>query len=212
MELSECCREYIINDERTGDEICYECGRANRSLLSPFHYSEENELSEHIVVKELRDICANGNISEYLTQEAVNLLKKEKIKTRIIAAQTLHKVFQNHHVPRTYKELSNLFYISPSQIGKYTCVSETKPSHLAERVLADLNITRLSLVEKIAATADELFEGELNSVSPQSALAVSIALHHENLPMKQVAKSCHITKQTLQKHYKKISALFVERK
>jgi len=205
---SDCCNTYLVYDERSGDDICVQCGRANRCLFATHipNKKENNQIREHIRVKELRDICINANIPDPLIEEAVILLKQEKLKTRITAAQSLHKVFQLHGVPRSYKELSNLFFLLPTQIANYDSVSETKPSHLAERVLHDLDITRLPLVEKVAKKADALFERELNSVSPQSALAVSIALLHPELSMIQISKKCHITKQTLHKHYKAISA------
>jgi len=205
---SDCCNAYLVYDEKSGDDICVECGRANRCLFAkevPKRVENPN-IREHVRVRQLRDICINANIPDFIIEEAVAIFKQEKLKTRVNAAQSLHRVFQLHNVCRSYKELSSLFFLLPSQIARYDSVSETKPSHLAERVLNELNITQLPLVERVARKADELFEGELNSVSPQSALAVSIALLHTELPMAQVSESCQITKQTLQKHYKAICA------
>jgi len=205
---SECCNAYLVYDEKSGDDICVECGRANQCLFA--HHPPKKvvnpQIHEHVRVRQLRDICINAHIPDFIIEEAVDLFKQEKLKTRVAAAQSLHRVFQLHNVCRSYKELSSLFFLLPCQIARYDSVSETQPSHLAERVLHELNITQLPLVEQVSKKADELFEGELNSVSPQSALAVSIALLHPEISMTQVSESCQITKQTLQKHYRVICA------
>ena len=106
--------------------------------------------------------------------------------------------------PRTYKEIGLMFHI-PSRSIASNDICNTKPSDLAVRVLAQLDISRTSMVRAIATQADTLFQGELCSVSPQSALAVAIALAQPFLNKQMIAGNCHISKQTLLKHIRRVT-------
>lgn len=123
------------------------------------------------------------------------------------AAMSLHSACQVLNVPRTLKEIAGMFYLQPMTLGKknQSLISLTRPSQLASRVLSNLNITSLPLAEKISSKADTLFFNVLVSVSPQTALAVSIALLSPDLKTSVVAEQCQISVQTLKKHLKKVT-------
>ena len=82
--------------------------------------------------------------------------------------------------------------------------SLTKPSDLARRVLYSFDIIHQPLVDKIGKEGDALFYGLLCSSTPQSALAVSIAMNLPFVPKQLVASHCHISKQTLLKHLRRL--------
>lgn len=201
--LSECCNEYIVEDERVGDQICTGCARATRYI--PQEYNE-TVIPFHgcAIERELRDICANHNLPEVIYLRAVYLLHKERKISREVSARCLHAALTDCNAPRTYKEISSMYFVPTTSIND-TDTNELKPSQLIERTLRQLEIIEVDVMKKIGLHADVLFEGELCSVSPQSALAVAIALVKPHLCRQKIANSCHISKQTLHKHLRRIS-------
>ena len=142
-----------------------------------------------------------------------NPLGRQREQQRETAASCLHRVLAEHGAPRTLKELSVMFHIPESHIrqppqqqmqqGK-SSTSLTKPSDLARRVLYSFDIIHQPMVNKIGKEGDVLFYGSLCSSTPQSALAVSIALNLPFVPKQLVASHCHISKQTLLKHLRRL--------
>lgn len=205
--MSICCNAYLIHDQRVGDEICENCGRAERYYEDTFLKKEDIVISGSIEV-ELKKICDNNNFQNIIFEKALSVLRMKKGKKTIEqAALSLHTACQFLNVPRTLKEISSMFFIRTNSLSKKDegLISLTRPSQLAVRVLSSLNITSLSLVEKISSRADKLFFNVLVSVSPQTALAVSIIMEQPELGLNTVAKHCHISVQTLKKHMKKVS-------
>lgn len=213
MPVSDCCQEYIVFDDRTGDEICTSCARAKSTfpLSLPYDPNSSNSRKSFCEIEEeLSIICDKHHISKCAYNDALELLRGEERKTRIKAAQCLHKALISHNAPRSFKELSCMFYIPFTQIAKYDVVSSLKPSDLCSRVLPELtancryeNVISKQKEKDIAHLADELFENQMCCGSPQASLAVSIAMHCESLfSLLNIARACHISKQTLIKHVK----------
>ena len=214
MAVSDCCQEYIVFDDRTGDEICTSCARAKCTFAPSLVYSPNSNNSRTTSFCEIEDelsiICDKHHISKCIFNDALELLRGEERKTRIKAAQCLHKALMSHNAPRSFKELSSMFYIPFTQIAKYDDVSSLKPSDLCSRVLPELTINcrydnaiSKQKEKEIAHLADELFENQMCCGSPQASLAVSIAMHCKGLfPLLNIARACHISKQTLIKHVK----------
>ena len=220
---SECCQEYIVQDAHTGDEICTACSRATRALFTS--YSAAATLPDRpchfsFIEQELRDICANYCIPDNIFYQTVERLRKNPLgrqreQQRETAASCLHRVLAEHDAPRTLKELSVMFHIPESHIRQpqrqqqqmqqgESSTSLTKPSDLARRVLYSFDIIHQPMVNKIGKEGDVLFYGSLCSSTPQSALAVSIALNLPFVPKQLVASHCHISKQTLLKHLRRL--------
>lgn len=202
-----CCDAYLIYDHHVGDEICEDCGRVTR-FFEDANHTEQNRLLLNSVEFELKKICDNNNFVDSIFETALAELRKKRGKTTVErAAMSLHSACQVLNVPRTLKEIAGMFYLQPMTLGKknQSLISLTRPSQLASRVLSNLNITSLPLAEKISSKADTLFFNVLVSVSPQTALAVSIALLSPDLKTSVVAEQCQISVQTLKKHLKKVT-------
>lgn len=170
------------------------------------------------LIRELIDIAANKNVSQAICSTATELLekklKKRKKKTahRALAAHCLYLAFYMHDVPRSLKELSTMYRVSAKAIGRYeetknrqtdsssSSLQTLKPSHLVERTLSGLNIDDVSMINQVKTLSDSLYENQLNSVSPQSALAVSVALTFPQLALASIAEQCQISRQTVAKH------------
>lgn len=214
IDFSLCCQEYLLLDQHTGDEICSSCGRAQHYYCSPKESTSLERKREIFTPLEydIINVCSNAHIVQCICDSAIELFRAKKGKrSRVVAAQSLYEAFKRHYVPRSYKEVAALFYLRPTSIergGQNDSVNLTKPSDLAARVLAELGLKEnYTLLLRIQAKADELYENELCSVSPKSALAVSIVLLFKpSPPLQLVAEKCHISKQTLHKHCKKIGA------
>lgn len=204
--MSACCDAYLISDQRTGDEICESCGRSAR------YYEETNYINFDTVLQtsvefELKKICENNHFVDSIFLKALHILRAGKEKQTLQhAAVALQEACKDLNVPRTLKEISNLFFIQPTSIAKQnkSTISLTKPSQLASRVLNGLDILSCPLIEQISSKADELFFYTLVSVSPQTALAVSIAILRPDLDLARIAKHCQVSVQTVKKHYKKV--------
>ena len=220
---SECCQEYIVQDSHTGDEICTACSRATRALLfSSLVPSAHDRLCLSPVEQELRDICANYCIPDNIFYQTVERIRKNPLarqrERRENAASCLQRVLAEHDAPRTLKELSAMFHIPECHIrqpqqqqqrgesssSSSSNTSLTKPSDLARRVLYSFDIIHQPVVDKIGKEGDALFYGLLCSSTPQSALAVSIAMNFPFVPKQLVATNCHISKQTLLKHLRRL--------
>ena len=212
-----------MQDAHTGDEICTACSRATRALFTS--YSAAATLPDRpchfsFIEQELRDICANYCIPDNIFYQTVERLRKNPLgrqreQQRETAASCLHRVLAEHDAPRTLKELSVMFHIPESHIRQpqrqqqqmqqgESSTSLTKPSDLARRVLYSFDIIHQPMVNNIGKEGDVLFYGLLCSSTPQSALAVSIALNLPFVPKQLVASHCHISKQTLLKHLRRL--------
>ena len=227
-----CCDQFEpVIDSHSGDEICMSCGRARVYLLhdyltpppsSFFRREEEEEEGEnsksvqHLII-ELMDIASNQNVPETIAETATSLLKKERRERgkttadRSLAAYCLYRAFHMHEVPRSFKEISHIYNLPAKTIGRYETTNNTletlKPSQLAERALSRLHIFDMRKLNHVKTMADKLYEEDLSSVSPQSALATSVALSFPHLPLASIAEQCHISRQTLLKHYNRIRAV-----
>ena len=202
--MSACCSEYVIEDTHTGDEICTGCSRATQTF---FHSAPSTcDYSFSKIEIELKDICANYFILDSIFYRAVDLFRKKGKGSREAAAYSLYKALVNSEVPRTLKEVSTMFNMPASKIAQEesNCVSHTKPSHLAARVLYRFDIIDQPLVDEISAQADRLYVSVLCSATPQTVLAVCIAQRLPLLPKQTIACHCGISKQTLLKHLKRI--------
>ena len=212
MDLSKCCQEYIVFDHRAGDEISTACGRATRALFLPLDLYNNSARAASCfseLEEELLTICDKHHIPTNICNEALEFVRQESgTKTRIIAAQSLHKALLKHDAPRSFKEISSMFYIPFNTIAKYEGVSSLKPSDLCSRVLTVLrskdNVVLTKSQEKeIEDLADDLFENHMCCGSPQAALGVSILITcKDSFPLTDIAHSCHISKQTLGRHAK----------
>lgn len=213
-----CCDQFDpILDSHSGDEICLSCGRASIYLFpahfmasSPFRdeKEEENNRQVNLLISELTDIAANRNVPEEISKTASQLVREEarKKKTtgRAMAAYCLYRAFYMHDVPRSLKELSLIYDLPVKTIAKYETSHTQKslqPSQLAERALSQLKVLDMGKINHVKAMADKLYDNELSSASPQSALATSVALTFPELSLTSIAEQCHISRQTLAKHY-----------
>lgn len=203
--MSDCCGEYIIYDQRSGDEICAGCGLAKQLLDSSVQQYDDRILIKTEIEEEIQNICDKHNIPPFVAVETIKTLRLSTKKTRIKAAQVMHKVLIDNNRTRSLKEISSMFHIPFVKIGRYDNVSLVQPSDMSSRVFVELGIDNYHFQKSICTKADMLFEHELGCVSPQTALAVSIALLCADfLSTSTIAGACHISKQTLSRHYKAI--------
>ena len=76
--LSECCLEYIIEDHRTGDEICSACGRAKQFIDTAVdNFKPMDRCSASIYTDtefELMNVCDGHHISKIIVDSAFTLL------------------------------------------------------------------------------------------------------------------------------------------
>ena len=203
-----CCLEQtLVLDDRTGDEICTACGRASAYLFSPPQTSKwGGELCA--IRREIMDVCANKHVPDSIARTAIGLLNKVNTGiSRPKAAYCLYQAFYLHDVPRSYKEISEMYCLPVKAIAKYEENAENtlKPSHLASRTLASLG-TRISVykIDQVKTVADSFYLHELSSASPQACLAVAIRLLLPTVDELTVSKHCHISKHTLAKHLRTI--------
>lgn len=211
--MSSCCNAYIINDVRTGDEICSECGLSTPDLACtvPLSFSDSSSpplKASGLIEEELITLCDSFHLPEQVTREALHLLRTgSSKKTRVKAAQSLHQAFIKLKSPRTLKEISSMFSIPYEQIGDYDHgVSNIKPSDISTRVFLALNITNFSAQRAINELADYYYINSFTCASPQTILGTAIyTLHGHKASLKDIALACHVSKPTLLKHFKKIS-------
>lgn len=212
-------RAYLFHDFITAAAPAAPPPSSSFSSLGDEEEGGENESSRQTqqLITELVDIAANQNVPEAIAETATELLKKERRKRgktmadRSLAAYCLYRAFHMHEVPRSFKEISHIYNLSAKTIARYeekttssTLQTLLKPSQLAERALSRLHIHDMRKVNQVKAMADRLYEEDLSSVSPQSALATSVALSLPHLTLSSIAEQCHISRQTLLKHYTRI--------
>jgi transcription initiation factor TFIIIB Brf1 subunit/transcription initiation factor TFIIB len=218
-----CCQENVILDQHTGEEVCTQCGMTYPYLFVPVQTNltevpdqPEEKLTSGTAAKwheeELREVCAKLNLSQEICSSATTLYMEQAIKqkSKSFAAYCLYRACCLAGVPRSLKELSGVFGIPVREIARLKNKAERrqealiKPSDLAARACSKLGISDFSLVEAIKGEADRLFENELGSAAPQSALAVAIAFIVDSLSHASISNHCQVAKQTLTRHYKRI--------
>lgn len=202
----ECC-SYIVVDQHTADTICSGCGKVLETTLywTQFNQPEEKD--------SLSDICMNANISACIESRAREIMKTlhETDKLANIAF-SLYRACIDLEVSRSMKEIIDLCYLDEKSRRKFEnlCTfNEIRPSALVSRALQKLVIHNWKLERSIAERADQLYDTELLSSSPQSALAAAMVIElrkaelHNNT-IKAIAKACGVSYSCLQRVEKKL--------
>jgi|GEM_PF-4729028 predicted DNA-binding protein YlxM (UPF0122 family) len=217
--ISSCCFAYFVIDQHTGDEICQQCGLTYPYIFIPADHLNTMEiaapanggaeLTGH--ERELKEVCAKLSLSDEICRSAIKLFQSEPPRqrsSRTFAAYCLYETCLQAGVPRSMKELAGIFEVTVQGISKWIkkerSNSIVKPSDLATRACARMEIADFSVVEAIKKEADRLFEHELGSVAPQTALAVAIAFTVDNISHTTIARQCQVAKQTLVRHIRRI--------
>jgi len=156
------------------------------------------------------DVCANKNIPDAIGRSAIGLLNKMVTGVnRAKAAYCLYQAFYLHDVPRSYKEISEMYCLPVKVIAKYEENAENilKPSQLVTRTLSNLNVKLCpNKIEQVKTLSDSFYLHELSSASPQACLAVAISVLLPGIDALTITNHCHISKHTLAKHLKTIKA------
>lgn len=193
--MSECCG-YILYDEHTGDNVCESCGKIISTLPSPIITKDNNE-SICNLINEFIDIASNNQVSQCIIDRTLNLYNKGKQKGRSILISSFYKACVIEQVPRSIKEISDMFKINFSEILKYTGDYNIKPSDLSQRICNKLGITKYCHIKNIDAVSDGLFKYIFINSPPQSCLAVAILNSYpENAPpisIAKIANTCQVS-------------------
>ena len=156
------------------------------------------------------DVCANKHIPDDIGRTAIGLLNKlVSGVSRPKAAHCLYQACYLHDVPRSYKEISEMYCLPVKVIAKYEENAENmlQPSQLASRALSNLGAKRCAnKLKQVQTLSDSFYLNELSSASPQACLAVAISVLLPDIDALTISKYCHISKHTLAKHLKSIKA------
>jgi transcription initiation factor TFIIIB Brf1 subunit/transcription initiation factor TFIIB len=188
--MEECCGEYIVEDQHTGDSICSGCGK----VFSSFH-TQQWKSDPQIQDSCFMEKCARGEIPLCIALYAQDCLtlKNTDCADR---AYCLYQACDKLGSPRSIKEISKILNLSKKSRAKFSqkCNREIiSPSTLAERVCKRLEIHDFKLISKIATLSDHVYEENLLSSPPQSILAGCIALQCPSQPVQSIANECGVS-------------------
>ena len=194
----ECCG-YLLNDQHTGDEICLGCGKIFAQLT--------NITSSLRIYKpnvQLKDICANNNISNAIEEDALWEIAQstQPIKPCFVAF-CLYSACKRGGASRTLQEISKMFDIDTASIAQYETAPtrEICPSELAGRVCNKLEITNFKLVQAVKTFADILSQRVVYSCPAQSALALALCFLPDISKKNkvQISRACGVTPSCLRR-------------
>lgn len=197
------CCGYIIIDERSGDNICSNCGRASSSI----GFGLDIQVQEEESFEYLRDICANNHITSDIEHDAMHLLREKQIFNHSYIAYALYITLQRHHVPRTIFEISKMCFIPHQDILKYDQGNkdegiEVSPSMMTERTCYNLGIFNKRVIRLTKRVADKLAGSILLCNPPHTILAVTIFAQRPDLGAGTIACHCNVSISTVKRLFR----------
>ena len=200
--MDQCCG-YIIYDQHTGDSICTTCCRVKNTGRENV-FTIENLLLSH---SEFVELCEKKHISRAIVGYALDLhAKREKYDKNEAAAVAadlaycLYEAFCKYDAKRSVKEIADLMHLDArtKKIFFAKCTEDkVKPSDLISRVCQQLELLDFKFHTKIARLADDVYENQLLSHTPQTVLAGTLMLvvASEKLAItpKTIAAACDVS-------------------
>ena len=197
-----CLHEETIDDWRTGESVCLNCGvvlskvvsnSRNTTSLPLFPASSSSSSSSSYQL--LADVCANNHVSNCVLHTADDWLceqkrKKAKIGTceNVWCAAALHKAFFIHDCSRTMQEVANMFCTTKSAIWNLKksirgeAIVETRASHLLPRMCANFPEIKRTEVIEMERKAEAVQEKLMNCNNPVAIAACILYMELKSSP------------------------------
>ena len=190
----ECCG-YLLHDQHTGDEICLGCGKIFAQLTNT-----TSSLRIYKPNAQLKDICANNNISNAIEEDALwEIAQSTQLIKPCFVAFCLYNACKRGGASRTLQEISKMFDIDAASIAQYETVPtrDICPSELAGRVCNKPEITNFKLVRAVKTFSDILSQRVVYSCPAQSALALALCFLPDISGLRknkvQISRGCGVT-------------------
>ena len=222
-----CPHQSKIIDEKTGDEICENCGLVvNEHIIYGVDYMNYNQtLSPGLdylndLENQILEILSRANLPEYFYHDTISLYKKFNIRNnKLLLIICLGEILIGKNIPFSLKELSDISGMCIKKListqKKYFPLSENLvlPSQLINRIGAKLNLTKEQCLH-IEKTLEELQHANSFTKNPLSICGAAIWVFNRKnglkLDFKSICNTCSVSQISIKRAMKRYGALLVD--
>jgi len=208
-----CNHTICIDDERTGDTVCIECGRvmSERNIIQAS--TQERAPPQERGMETIKDLCASHHMPDGLALLACDIYARYRRSNRALdgyIAFSIYRACVEHRCPRSVTEIALICRVSPKNLWKIIrdtwqehCI-QMKPSDFSSRVYPQIDdLYRLySKYVRHCAVADVMSLG--SAVSPNLVLAAVLTTYlpkrrNGALEKGRIADACAVAASSVQK-------------